>query len=254
MSSGAGSRPSRVERVGDTARRPVEPGGVRVHELLVALEDIGFAYSPRFLGIDGKGREVLSWIEGESGPAGWSKVVPEDGLRRFAQLLREVHTATADLRLPPEGWSGGRGAPQADGVITHGDFGPWNVVWDGPEPVGIIDWDFAGPAPAADDVAYALEYVTPFRDDDEAVRWLRYPGAPDRRRRAAIFCAAYGVDLDDVPSAVAERQEQDIERVLGLAATGIEPQATWVADGVEAELRRRVAWTRTAGASAFAPT
>ena len=232
-------------------RRPVEPGGTRVHELLLALEDIGFAYSPRFLGIDEDGREVLTWIEGESGAASWSKVVPEDGLRRFARLLHEVHTATADLGLPADGWAGGREAPHADGVVSHGDFGPWNTVWDGHEPVGIIDWDFAGPAPAADDVAYALEYVTPFRDDDEAVRWLRHPGAPDRRRRAAIFCDAYGIHLDDVPSAVAERQEQDIDRVLALAAAGVEPQATWVAEGVEAELRQRVTWTRTTGTRCF---
>lgn len=251
MSSGPVSRRSRVERVGGTVRRPVEPGGTRVHELLLALEDIGFPYSPRFLGIDDEGREVLTWIDGESGPAGWSMVVPEAGLRRFARLLHEVHSATADLGLPADSWVGGRSAPQPDWVMCHGDFGPWNVVWDGPEPVGIIDWDFAGPAPVADDVAYALEYVTPFRDDDEAVRWLRYSSAPDRRRRAEIFCDAYGLDIDDVPAAVAARQEQDIERVLALASIGVEPQATWVAEGVEAELRQRVAWTRTAGASSF---
>lgn len=251
MSGGATSGPSRVERVGETVRRPVGPGAERVHELLVALEGAGFPYSPRFLGIDDQGREVLSWIDGASGPDGWSKVVPDEGLRRFARLLSEVHAATADLRLPLDGWAGGRAAPQLDRVICHGDFGPWNIVWDGPEPVGILDWDFAGPAPAADDVAYALEYVTPFRDDDEAIRWLAYSAAPDRRRRAEIFCDAYGLHFDDVPAAVAARQEQDIERVLALAATSVEPQATWVAQGVEAELRERVAWTRTSGASHF---
>lgn len=68
-----------------------------------------------------------------------------------------------------------------------------------------------------------------------------------------MFCNAYGLDVDDIPAAVATRQEQDIERVLALAAGGVEPQATWVAEGVEAELRQRVAWTRTAGASYFSP-
>jgi hypothetical protein len=251
MSRDATPRPSRVERVGATVRRPVGPGGERVHDLLLALEDLGFPYSPRFLGIDDAGREVLTWIEGESGPDGWSKVVPEDGLRRFGRLLREVHDATAGLDLPTDGWAGGRAIPEAGSVICHGDVGPWNTVWDGGEPVGIIDWDFAGPAPATDDLAYALEYVTPFRDDDHAVRWMRYPEVPDRRRRAEIFCDAYGAHVGDIPAAVARRQEADIELVLALAARGVEPQATWVGEGVEAELRARVAWTRTSGARAF---
>ncbi|MGV9364612.1 phosphotransferase [Amycolatopsis sp. NPDC003731] len=50
-------------------------------------------------------------------------------------------------------------------VVCHGDFGPWNVVWRGGQPVGILDWDYARPAPRLHDVAYALEYVAPFRDD-----------------------------------------------------------------------------------------
>lgn len=105
--------------------------------------------------------------------------------------------------------------------------------------------DFVGPGPAVDDVAYALEYVSPFRGDDEAVRSLRYPTVPNRNERAEVFCDAYGIQIEDLPAAVAARQQQDITRVLALAAAGIEPQASWVAAGYEAELRRRVDWTLT---------
>lgn len=76
-------------------------------------------------------------------------------------------------------------------MICHGDFGPWNVVWQGHLPVGLIDWDFAHPAARLHDVAYALQYVAPFRDDAECLRWLHFPEPPNRRRRLeeALFTA-----------------------------------------------------------------
>jgi hypothetical protein len=54
-----------VVRVGNTVRRPVGPHSPLVHALLAHLEYTGFTGAPRFLGIDGSGREVLSYIDGE---------------------------------------------------------------------------------------------------------------------------------------------------------------------------------------------
>jgi len=77
-------------------------------------------------------------------------------------------------------------------VICHGDFGPWNIVWVGTTPVGLLDFEYARPGDPLDDVAYACEYFVPFRDDAECLRWLHYPKPPDRRRRISIFAEAYG--------------------------------------------------------------
>ena len=52
-------------------------------------------------------------------------------------------------------------------------------------------------APALDDVAYALAYSTPFRDDDHAVRSQAFPEPPDRRHRISIFAEAYGIRYID---------------------------------------------------------
>ncbi|MDX3616129.1 aminoglycoside phosphotransferase family protein [Streptomyces europaeiscabiei] len=60
--------------------------------------------------------------------------------------------------------------------------------------MGIIDWNCARPAPRLHDVAYALEYVAPFLEDAECLRWLRYPAPPGRRRRLESFRNAYGLD------------------------------------------------------------
>jgi Phosphotransferase enzyme family len=236
----------RVERIGNTVHRPVAPWTPAIHDLLRHLEAIGYEYSPRVLGFDEHGREVLTWIDGESGPDGWAKVIDDRGLISFARTLREYHDAVAGYR-PPEGtrWSTTIGGPVGDEVICHGDFGPWNTVWDGRRPVGILDWDHARPAPRLHDVAYALEYTAPFRDDVECVRWLRYPQPPDRRHRLDVFATAYGLsDGTGLVEAVITVQNSDIDAVRRLAADGIEPQATWVTEGYLDELRARVAWSR----------
>jgi hypothetical protein len=237
-----------IVRIGDTIRRPVQPWTVTVHSLLRHLEAVGFPYAPRALGFDEQGREVLSYLEGESGPAGWAKVVNEQGLSAFARLLREFHDATVGFS-PPEGaaWAVGTGGESVEGeAICHGDFGPWNVVWQDHRPVGIIDWDFARPAPRLHDVAYALEYVAPFRGDAECLRWLRFPEPPDRRRRLELFCTAYGLPTaSGMVDAVIARQQENIELVRRLAGQGHEPQATWVAEGLLQELDGRVVWSQS---------
>jgi hypothetical protein len=57
----------KVVRVGDTVRRPLHPWTPAVHALLRHLEALEFPYSPRVLGIDGEGGEILTFLDGESG-------------------------------------------------------------------------------------------------------------------------------------------------------------------------------------------
>jgi hypothetical protein len=91
---------SRVKRVGSTVGRPMAFWSPAVHDLLRYLETIGFP-APRVLESEGD-VEVLTWIEGESGPEGWAKVVPESGLRRCARFLRRYHDAIAGYRPPAD--------------------------------------------------------------------------------------------------------------------------------------------------------
>jgi hypothetical protein len=53
-----------VTRVGDTVRRPLRPTSGATHALLDHLEAAGFDGAPRYLGIDDRGREVLSYVPG----------------------------------------------------------------------------------------------------------------------------------------------------------------------------------------------
>jgi len=75
-----------VFRVGDTVRR--RSTGPAVHALLGYLERVGFPYAPRLLGVDERGREVLTYQRGASGRHGWAQIVPDAGLKAFASAAR----------------------------------------------------------------------------------------------------------------------------------------------------------------------
>lgn len=249
----------RVVRVGNTVRRPMMPWSASVHALLLHLEAVGYRYSPRFLGIDGVGREVLSFIEGSAGADGyvegiekgadsWAMVVPESGLRKFGAFLREYHDAVVSFDPPADTvWVDRAGPPMSGQTLCHGDFGPWNVVWRNNCPIGLIDWDYAYPGSPFDDIAYALEFCAPFRTDDQALRWLRYSVPPNRRRRIEIVLEAYG-GLDDLPiSAVIDgviaRQNHSLHQVEMLAGRGLQPQVSLVSAGHLDRLHRQIRWS-----------
>jgi aminoglycoside phosphotransferase (APT) family kinase protein len=178
--------------------------------------------------------------------AGWHRVADDAGLVAMARLLRDYHQAVEGFRPTADAaWAGRTGPPAPGEVVCHGDFGPWNLVWDGTRPIGILDWDYAWPQPRIHDVAYALEYVAPFRDDADCLRWLHHPAIPDRRSRLERFAEAYGLtSTDGLVDAVLDQQELVLARVRTLAAEGREPQRTWQAEGAVEKVAERVEWSR----------
>jgi hypothetical protein len=235
----------RVVVVGNRVYRPAGWWTPTVHALLDHLHDVGFTRVPKALGVV-DGQEVLAFIPGDSGAAGWRRVVPEAGLRAMARLLREYHRAVAGFVAPPDArWALVDGPAGPGQIVCHGDFGPWNVVWNGLVPVGLVDFDFAQPGDALDDVAYALEYTAPFRDDVQAMRWQGFQTPPDRARRIEVFAEEYGLPtVDGLVDAVIRRQEMTRTRVRTSADLGLEPQRTWVAEGFCDDLAARVRWSK----------
>ncbi len=184
-------------------------------------------------------------MPGDSGGSGWQRVVPEAGLRALARMLREYHQAVASFVAPADAcWALANGPAGPGEVICAGDFGPWNVVWDGLVPVGLVDFDLAKLGHPLDDVAYALGYVAPFCDDEDAMRWRGFDASPDRADRIAIFAEEYGLaTVDGLVEAVIRRQELDGVYVRALAERGLEPQHTWVGQGFCDELAARAQWS-----------
>jgi hypothetical protein len=134
-------------RIGDTVRRRSGRWTPAVHALLRHLESVGFDAAPRVLGVDGQGREVLSYIEGQAGVYPlperlWSDAV----LDQAARLLRRYHDATVGF-VPPVDASWLHGVREPVEVICHGDMAPYNCIYRGDTIIGFIDFDWAGPGP-----------------------------------------------------------------------------------------------------------
>jgi hypothetical protein len=236
-----------IVRIGDKIHRPVHWWTPAVHDLLNYLASVGFPYSPRAFGADSDGREVLSYIEGESGKDGWEKITSDVGLRKFAKLLRSYHDAVSGYSPTKTlEWVDGATSIKPGEIICHGDFGPWNIVWQGNDPVAVIDWDIAHPALPEEDILYALEYSAPFRDDEMTIEWHHFPEVPDRRHRIDVFLEAYGTaPISDVAAKVAASQRAVGKRVAYLASRGVQPQVDWFADGYLEVIEKRARWTES---------
>ena len=229
--------PDRIYRRGDWVYRPRSSWTPAVEDLLRHLEREGFPLAPR-VGPSHRDHQVLSYVEGLDGGACWRMIDTDDGLARFARLLRSYHDAVRSYRPPSHArWARGRPGPPGPGeLMCHGDFAPWNVVWtERGEPAGIIDWDFAFPGEPSFDVLYAMDWSVPFRDDEACLDFHHFGEVPDRRNRIEIFLDSYGHDALDpgleVVAGVCGVRRRTASNERELAARGIRPQATWVAAG-----------------------
>jgi len=239
-----GGNVNTVVRLGATVRRTTGPWTPAVHALLRHLESTGFDASPRLLGFDARGREILTYIEGQPASRPWlSALRSDEGLAQFAILIRRFHDAVRGfVPLPDADWRLGKRSLLDGDIVCHGDLGPWNSVWRDGYPVGLIDWDSAYPGPVWDDVAYAVWFAVPLRDDD-ACRDAGFSAIPDRRHRLGVFSDAYGVPADtDLVAHVLRVQREDHERTVRLGGSGVEPWASFLARGLAEQALRESEW------------
>ena len=193
-----------VVRVGDTVRRPVGPHSPLVHALLAHLESAGFEGAPRFLGIDGSGREVLSYIDG--GVAGRPRppwIADETRLASVGRLVRACDDAAASFTPAPDLLPGTAGA-EPEGIppgpayppelIGHADITPENVVFRDGRAFALIDFDLAKPATRAEEMFNAMMWWAPLSDPRDADPLLREVDVP---RRSRILADAYGLSGAD---------------------------------------------------------
>jgi hypothetical protein len=117
-----------VVRLGDTVRRPAGPWTPAVHALLDHVYAAGFRGAPRPLGLDDKGREVLTFVPGTVvWPQRMDLVGPADRLRRVAALIRDLHDAVEGFTPPPDARWQVLIPAEGAGIIAHHDLAPWNL-------------------------------------------------------------------------------------------------------------------------------
>ncbi|MDI9897478.1 phosphotransferase [Rhodococcus sp. IEGM 1381] len=186
----SGGNSTVVHRVAETVRRVTGDHSAAVHDLLKELEHKGYPYAPRFLGVDGQGREILTYRHGTAGnypmPAAIRSV---DALESAVRILSRLHHLTVGLRLPV-----GHARHLPDGVepevVCHWDASPYNFVFEGSRAVALIDFDEAGPGRRIDDLAYFAYRFAPLcsADNFSDGGWSPNTDRWDRLRRIFTIC------------------------------------------------------------------
>ena len=216
-----------VVRVGDTVRRP--PSGPFVRELLGFFERSGWDGAPRFLGVDERGREILSFVDGYvAWEPGAADVTEKASLVRVAELVREFHDLTAGTPLAGD-----------QEVVCHNELAPFNTVYDrggaGLRPVAFIDWDLAAPGRRIHDVAHVCwQYLGlgPDADAGRAARGIR------------LICDTYRLDgRGEIVDVIMWWQDRCWRGIQAGAAAG-DPAMVRLRDhGAAREVRAAFGWT-----------
>jgi len=184
-----GGNMTAVSRIGDTVRRDVGFWTKQVHILLAHLRSKGIQEVPAPLGFDEQGREILTFIPGLVGHSPLPELRTDKVLISAARLLRRIHDATEEIaQIYQSGWQSPTQEPIE--VICHGDFAPYNCVFDKGEVVGVIDFDHAHPGHREWDVAYALYRFAPVTDPSNPEH---YGTIQEQCRRVRLFCDEYGL-------------------------------------------------------------
>jgi Ser/Thr protein kinase RdoA (MazF antagonist) len=157
----AGGDMTPVVRVADTVRRASGPWTPTIHAFMRHLRAAGFTMVPEPLGMDDRGREIISFLPGA--PAtyplpdfAWA----EETLCAVAHSLRAFHDASLGFVAP----SGGRWqlpAHEPAEVICHNDYAPYNLMFQDGKLTGVIDLDLASPGPRVWDMAYTAYRFAP---------------------------------------------------------------------------------------------
>lgn len=180
-----------VVRVGDTVRRPQRRTSPAAHALLRHLEAVGFDGAPRFLGVDPRGRQVLSYVPGTAVVRPYPDwALTDEALVSVAELLRSYHSAVADFDPTPHAWPLSPPEPFAGQLVSHNDLNLDNVVFREGRAVALLDFDLASPGSRLWDVACAARLWAPLRPDGSV---------GDSRRghtfeRLRLFVDSYGLD------------------------------------------------------------
>ncbi|MBW4716886.1 phosphotransferase [Saccharothrix obliqua] len=136
-----GNSTAEVVRIGDAVHRTRGARSDFTADVLRHLEAVGYPHAPRYLGVDDLGRDVFSYLPGNTTDHPSQRA--EGAYALAGTMLRRLHEATAGHPL-----AGDREC------VVHGDAGPFNTICRDGLPVAFIDWTGCAPGSALDDLGY----------------------------------------------------------------------------------------------------
>lgn len=182
---------STVTRLEDVVFRQAAPWSATTLALLRHLEDAGFAEAPCVIGsgFDAQGREMLSFVAGDSPhPYPWD----DAALPLLGGMLRRLHATAASFVPPADAvwrpWFGrSLGQPS---VIGHCDTGAWNIIARDRLPVALVDWEAAGPVDPLVELAQAC-WLNALLFDDDLAESLGLAPVEARARQVRLLLDGY---------------------------------------------------------------
>jgi 8-oxo-dGTP diphosphatase len=205
-------------RIGNTVRRGTGPWTPAVHALLDYLAT-RIPGVPRVLGLDDRGREILSYLPGRVADID-SELLSAAQIRSLVRWTRRYHDAVAGFSHPGP-W---RFFPVANPtLICHNDIAPYNVSFAGDQLTGVFDWDLAAPSTPLFELAFIAWNCVPL--------W-RDVGPDNAAGRLRMIASAYGRFLPrEILRAVPDRIQLVLDWIPVAAAAGDEGMANLMLAG-----------------------
>ncbi|MFJ5624781.1 phosphotransferase [Peribacillus loiseleuriae] len=141
----------------------------------------------------------------------------DDVLIEIAKMLRLYHDSVSDFPFDVS-WQSIENTPQQFEVLCHNDFAIYNIIFKHERPIGIIDFDVAGPGTRLWDIAYTLYNCVPLSrfylsETGEKVYYNLLQDANRIKQRVRLFFASYGEGIEE------EYLEMVLLRLEGLCKT-----------------------------------
>ena len=237
-------------RIGDTVRRPATAASEYVAAYLHHLQVMGFDGAPRYLGRDQRGRDVLTFLEGDvPGDPVEAWAAGDEVLAGVGRLLRRLHDASRGFAAPPPRRTPGRPVPSLNTreprIVSHRDVTPQNTVFRDHAPWGLIDFDLAGETTRSLDLANTAMHWVPLCDPVD--RPAALAGAEVGARLRHVL-DAYGRDRVTAADLLAACEARFPDSYAAMKWAAEHEGGGWArmwAAGVGEKLQRRVDWFAT---------
>lgn len=212
-----------VVKIGNTVHRPLNSNSEYIHQLLQLLEQKQYPYSPRYLGIDENGREILTFIKGDiaRGDIQWTN----EQLIHITKMIKQFHDATEGCKLT-----------EGKEVVCHNDLAPWNLVIQNSQPVAFIDFDDSKPGYRIYDFAYFLWTFLDLRNGTSV---------EEQVRRIKLLNKEYGeFNSKDLINAIIKQQKKILKKRRSLAKKAKSLEEREFSKGKIKEIEGEMKWVK----------